>query len=31
VEIFKIVREQYPDVNDFIEEMKKKRKAAKEI
>lgn len=31
VEIFKIVREQYPDVNDFIEEMKKKRKAAEEI
>ena len=31
VEIFKIVREQYPDVDDFIEKMKKKRKAAEGI
>lgn len=31
VELFKAVREQYPDMNDFIEEMRNNRKAAEEI
>lgn len=31
VELFKAVREQYPDMNGFIEEMKNNRKVAEEI
>ena len=31
VELFKAVREQYPDMNGFIEEMRNNRKAAEEI